>query len=58
VVKKTAATGHGLVLLQGRCDGSPETTATSGCEVVAALEGVGLHTEWDQDPGRAMTVTA
>lgn len=53
----SAASGHGLTLLYGGFDGSSETTATIGHEVVAALEGAGLHAEWDQDPGQAITVT-
>ena len=52
----SAASGHGLTLLYGGFDGSPETTAAVGHEVVAALEAVGLTTEWDQDPSRAVTV--
>ncbi|MER7340909.1 hypothetical protein ABT403_24070 [Streptomyces sp. NPDC000075] len=53
----SAAAGHGLMLLYGGFDGSPETTAAIGHEVAAALEAAGLHTEWDHDPGRAITVT-
>lgn len=53
----SAAAGHGLTLLYGGFDGSSETTAAIGHEVVAALEAVGLHAEWDRDPGRAITVT-
>ncbi|WP_331734955.1 hypothetical protein OG379_39760 (plasmid) [Streptomyces sp. NBC_01166] len=53
----SAAAGHGLMLLYGGFDDSSETTAAIGHEVVAALEAVGLHTEWDHDPGRAITVT-
>lgn len=53
----SAADGHGLMLLYGGFDGSTETTAAIGHEVVAALEAVGLHAEWDRDPGRAITVT-
>ncbi|MGW4825594.1 DUF6891 domain-containing protein [Streptomyces sp. NPDC004227] len=53
----SAAAGHGLMLLYGGFDGSSQTTAAIGHEVVAALEAVGLHTEWDRDPGRAITVT-
>jgi hypothetical protein len=52
----SAAVGHGLTLLYGGFDGSSETTAAIGHEVVAALEAAGLHTEWDRDPGRAITV--
>ncbi|MFF4171246.1 DUF6891 domain-containing protein [Streptomyces sp. NPDC001744] len=53
----SAAAGRGLTLLYGGFDGSPGTTAAVGHEVVAALEAVGLHAEWDRDPGRAITVT-
>ncbi|MET9929788.1 MULTISPECIES: hypothetical protein [unclassified Streptomyces] len=53
----SAATGHGLMLLYGGFDGSSGTTAAVGREVVAALAAVGLPTEWDGDPGRAVTVT-
>ncbi|MGV9994716.1 DUF6891 domain-containing protein [Streptomyces sp. NPDC003374] len=53
----SAAAGHGLTLLYGGFDGSSETTAAIGHEVVAALEAAGLRTEWDHDPGRAITVT-
>ncbi|MGX1494591.1 DUF6891 domain-containing protein [Streptomyces tendae] len=41
----------------GIAAGSSETTEAIGHEIVAALEAVGLHTEWDGDPGRAITVT-
>ncbi|TQF06894.1 hypothetical protein E6W39_37775 [Kitasatospora acidiphila] len=53
----SAAAGHGLTLLYGGFDGAAETTAAIGHEVVAALEAVGLPTEWNHDPGRAITVT-
>ncbi|WP_055600680.1 DUF6891 domain-containing protein [Streptomyces aureus] len=53
----SAAAGHGLTLLYGGFDGSPETTTGIGHEVVAALEATGLSTEWDRTPGRAITVT-
>ncbi|MFD9728469.1 DUF6891 domain-containing protein [Streptomyces sp. NPDC059072] len=59
----SAAAGHGLMLFYGGFDdfdgfdGSSETTVAVGNEVVAALEAVGLHTDWDGDPGRAITVT-
>ncbi|MFF7974289.1 DUF6891 domain-containing protein [Streptomyces sp. NPDC007905] len=52
-----AAAGHGLTLLYGGFDGTSETTAAIGHEVVAALEAAGLHAEWDHDPGGAITVT-
>lgn len=53
----SAAAGQGLMLLYGGFDGSSDTTAAVGHEVVAALEAVGLRTEWDRDPGQAVTVT-
>ncbi|MET8785552.1 MULTISPECIES: hypothetical protein [unclassified Streptomyces] len=53
----SAAAGHGLMLLYGGFDGSSETTAAIGDEVVAALRSAGLRTEWDRDPHRAVTVT-
>ncbi|HBF80073.1 MAG TPA: hypothetical protein DD420_09120 [Streptomyces sp.] len=53
----SAAAGHGLMLLYGGFDGSSETTAAIGHEVVAALEAAGLSAEWDRDPDRAVTVT-
>ncbi|MEU8433802.1 hypothetical protein AB0F18_12910 [Streptomyces sp. NPDC029216] len=53
----SAAVGHGLTLLYGGFDGSSETTTAIGHEVVAALAAVGLRSEWDQDPARAITVT-
>ncbi|MET8980380.1 hypothetical protein ABZX85_32720 [Streptomyces sp. NPDC004539] len=52
-----AAQGHGLMLLYGGFDGSVETTAAVGREVVSALAGAGLSTEWDGDPSRAIVVT-
>ncbi|WP_030189183.1 DUF6891 domain-containing protein [Streptomyces violaceorubidus] len=51
-----AAEGHGLVLHYGGFDGSEETTTAVGHEVVAAFAGSGLSTQWDGDPGRAITV--
>ncbi|GHH76113.1 hypothetical protein GCM10018781_46560 [Kitasatospora indigofera] len=54
---ESAAAGHGLMLLYGGFDGATETTAAVGREIVAALDVVGLRTEWDGDPGRAITVT-
>lgn len=53
----SAAAGHGLMLLYGGFDGSEETTAAVGREVVAALEAVGLPTVWDGTPGQAIHVT-
>ncbi|MEW2115282.1 hypothetical protein AB0945_08835 [Streptomyces sp. NPDC005474] len=52
----SAAAGHGLMLLYGGFDGSPETTAAVGHQVMAALEAVGLQADWDRDPDRAITV--
>ncbi|MFF9779494.1 DUF6891 domain-containing protein [Streptomyces sp. NPDC013978] len=52
-----AAAGHGLMLLYGGFDGSAGTTTAVGREVVAALAAEGLSTEWDGDPGTAITVT-
>lgn len=54
---ESAVAGRGLTLLHGGFDDSSETTAAIGREVVAALAAVGLSTEWDHDPGRAVTVT-
>jgi hypothetical protein len=54
---ESAAAGHGLRLLYGGFDGSAETTTAIGQEVVAALDAVGLRTDWDHDPGRAIIVT-
>ncbi|WP_329278707.1 DUF6891 domain-containing protein [Streptomyces sp. NBC_01451] len=53
----SAAAGHGMTLLYGGFDGSSETTAAVGHEVVAALEAAGLQADWDRDPDRAITVT-
>ncbi|MFF1872859.1 DUF6891 domain-containing protein [Kitasatospora herbaricolor] len=53
----SAAAGHGLTLHYGGFDGSPATTAAIGHEVVAALEAAGLRTDWDHDPGQAITIT-
>ncbi|MEK2491054.1 hypothetical protein WN990_15980 [Kitasatospora purpeofusca] len=52
----SAAAGSGLMLFHGGFDGSPETTAAIGDEVVASLEAVGLAVDWDRDPGRAIAV--
>ncbi|MFC4328016.1 DUF6891 domain-containing protein [Streptomyces andamanensis] len=54
----SATVGRGLMLLYGGFDGSEETTAAVGHEVVAALDAVGLTTAWDGDPGRAVQLTA
>ncbi|MEU8377594.1 hypothetical protein [Streptosporangium sp. NPDC048865] len=52
----SAAAGHGLALLYGGFDGSPDTTASIGREIVAALEKTGLPVEWNGDPGQTITV--
>jgi hypothetical protein len=53
---ESAAEGGGLMLYYGGFDGSAETSAVVGREVVAALVAVGLPTEWDGDPGSAIRV--
>ncbi|MYS39982.1 hypothetical protein GTY23_01700 [Streptomyces sp. SID5998] len=53
----SAAAGRGLMLLYGGFDGSAETTAAVGREVVSALDAVGLSAVWDGDPQRAVHVT-
>ncbi|WP_407560731.1 DUF6891 domain-containing protein [Streptomyces sp. 184] len=53
---ESAAAEGGLMLYYGGFDGSSETTAAVGHEVVAALAGAGLRTEWDGDPGQAIYV--
>ncbi|MER5380525.1 hypothetical protein ABT040_09620 [Streptomyces sp. NPDC002688] len=55
---ESAAAGHGLTLLYGGFDGSAETTAVVGREVVAALGAAGLSAEWDGSPDTAIRVTA
>ncbi|MBC9712376.1 hypothetical protein H9Y04_07300 [Streptomyces sp. TRM66268-LWL] len=52
-----AAAGHGLMLLYGAFDGGGLSTVDVGREVVAALDGVGLASEWDGSPTRAVHVT-
>ncbi|MGW5422926.1 DUF6891 domain-containing protein [Streptomyces sp. NPDC003943] len=52
-----AASGGPLYLLYGGFDGSAETTAAVGAEVVEALRGHGLTVEWDGDPGQSIRVT-
>ncbi|PZT74734.1 MULTISPECIES: DUF6891 domain-containing protein [unclassified Streptomyces] len=54
---ESAAAGHGLSLYYGGFDGSGETTAAVGREVVAALEEAGLTAEWDGSPDRAIGLT-
>lgn len=56
-VVEHAADGHGLALYYGGFDGSQETTAGIGREVVAALGAAGLSTEWDGSPSTSITVT-
>jgi uncharacterized protein DUF6891 len=53
---RSAAEGHGLTLHYGGFDGTAETTAGVGREVVAALAAAGLSTQWDGSPDRAITV--
>ncbi|MEU3874010.1 MULTISPECIES: hypothetical protein [Streptomyces] len=53
----SAAAGHGLTLLYGGFDGSAETTAAVGREVVATLAEAGLATQWNGDARQAITVT-
>ncbi|MEU1479020.1 DUF6891 domain-containing protein [Streptomyces sp. NPDC001668] len=53
---ESAAAGQGLTLLYGGFDGSADTTAAVGQEVVAALTAVGLSPQWDGDPGKAIEV--
>ncbi|GAA5214807.1 DUF6891 domain-containing protein [Streptomyces thinghirensis] len=52
-----AAEGYGLALHYGGFDGSENTTTAVGHEVVAAFTAAGLSTEWNGDPGKAITVT-
>ncbi|WP_030916618.1 DUF6891 domain-containing protein [Streptosporangium amethystogenes] len=52
----SAAAGHGLALLYGGFDGSSDTTASIGREIVAALRETGLSVEWNGDPRQAITV--
>ncbi|MGW6918600.1 DUF6891 domain-containing protein [Kitasatospora sp. NPDC054939] len=53
----SAAAGRGLTLYYGGFDDSADTTTAVGHEIVAALEAVGLRTDWDHNPNRAITVT-
>ncbi|MCF2528872.1 DUF6891 domain-containing protein [Yinghuangia soli] len=53
----SAASDGGLSLLYGSFDGSSETTAAVGHEIVAALDAAGLSAAWDRSPARAVTVT-
>ncbi|MFE1252025.1 DUF6891 domain-containing protein [Streptomyces sp. NPDC058735] len=54
---RRAAEGGGLSLYYGGFDGSEETTAAVGHEVVAALTAAGLSTQWNGSPDRAIEVT-
>ncbi|MBT2423951.1 hypothetical protein J7F01_20365 [Streptomyces sp. ISL-22] len=56
-VTEQAAEGYGLSLYYGGFDGSEETTADVGHEVVAALRAVGLSAQWDGSPEKAITIT-
>lgn len=52
----SAAVGHGLALLYGGFDGSSDTTASIGREIVAALQETGLSVEWNGDPEQTITI--
>ncbi|KDN82987.1 DUF6891 domain-containing protein [Kitasatospora cheerisanensis] len=52
-----AVAGHGLSLYYGGFDGSEDTTAAIGREVVAALEESGLTVRWNGSPAQAIEVT-
>ncbi|MGW8992952.1 DUF6891 domain-containing protein [Streptomyces zhihengii] len=54
---ESAAAGHGLTLLYGAFDDTEGAAAAVGREVVAALDAVGLRTDWDGDPRRVISVT-
>ncbi|MFD8594207.1 DUF6891 domain-containing protein [Kitasatospora sp. NPDC059646] len=51
-----AAAGHGLSLYYGGFDGSEDTTAAIGREVVAALEDAGLTVRWNGSPSQAIEI--
>jgi hypothetical protein len=55
-VTEHAVEGYGLALHYGGFDGSAETTATVGHEVLAALRTAGLSADWDGDPDKAIDV--
>ena len=55
-VTEHAAEGYGLALHYGGFDGSDETTAAVGHEVLAALRSAGLSAGWDGDPDKAIDV--
>jgi Domain of unknown function (DUF6891) len=52
-----AAAGQGLSLYYGGFDGTEDSTAAVGREVVTALEQAGLPARWDGRPGTAIEVT-
>lgn len=52
-----AAQGGGLMLLYGAFDEGADAARDVGREVVRAVEGAGLSTEWDEDPGWGIAVT-
>ncbi|MFI0034590.1 DUF6891 domain-containing protein [Streptomyces mutabilis] len=54
---EAAAEGYGVTLHYGGFDGSEATTTAVGHEVVAAFTAAGLPTQWNGDPGTAITVT-
>ncbi|QNP65865.1 DUF6891 domain-containing protein [Streptomyces genisteinicus] len=54
---ESAAAGRGLALLYGAFGDAEGATAAVGREVVAALDAVGLRTEWDGDPRAVISVT-
>ncbi|MCK1798380.1 hypothetical protein MTQ01_20590 [Streptomyces sp. XM4193] len=52
-----AAGGGGLTLHYGGFDGSESTTVAVGREIVAAAESVGLTSDWDGSPDRAILLS-
>ncbi|MEV8033779.1 hypothetical protein [Streptomyces sp. NPDC086182] len=54
---ESVAAGYGLSLLYGGFDGSAETTAAVGREVVAALGAAGLSAQWDGSADSTIRVT-
>ncbi|WOX09204.1 DUF6891 domain-containing protein [Streptomyces sp. N50] len=55
-ITEHAVQGHGLALHYGGFDGSDETAAAVGHEVLAALRGAGLSADWDGDLDKAIDV--
>ncbi|MFJ1567084.1 DUF6891 domain-containing protein [Streptomyces erythrochromogenes] len=53
---ESAAAGHGLTLLYGGFDGEGDTTAAVGHALVSALGQVGLRTDWQMGPSRAIII--